>query len=125
MAHSLGRPWWFMDWKKPATVAVTPGPLRKISRLLHFHGQLDEGGDSLRLISHQLNEHQVLVFLDSYLAPQQALSIQILLFSGCQLNCRASVESSQHQGSGCRATLTLAMTPAQRQQWVRYLDQLT
>ena len=108
----------------PAVAQAADQPLRKIGRLLHFHGKPLDGGAQLSLVSNQLNEHQVLVILDTFLPTQLVLSLEILLFSGCRLCCQAVVEYSQHQGSGCRATLNLIMAPDQRQLWVRYLDKL-
>lgn len=110
----------------PVGAVVAPDqPFRKIGRLLHFHGKPLEGGVQLSLVSNQLNEHQLLVFVDTFLPTQMVLSLEILLFSGCRLCCQGVVQHTQHQGSGCRATLNLIMAPDQRQLWARYLDKLS
>ena len=129
MNYSLGRPWWLMGWGRSsasseAALQAPDLPMRKLRRLLHFHATSLEGGPPLSLISHQLNEHKVQVFLDSFLCAQEVLTLQVLLFPGCRLCCQAVVESSRHQGSGCEALLSLVMSADQRKQWVRYLDHL-
>lgn len=117
-----------MSWGKPSAPGLPSGalPFQRLRRLLHFEGRLlDQSGPFYRLISHECNQEQLVVLHDRFLCPEEVLTLQILLFPGVQLCCQAVVSESQHQGSGCRAVLNLVMSSEQRQNWVRYLDQVT